>query len=436
MKVTVVGTGYVGLTQGVCLAHLGHDVICVDIDAEKVQRLNSGEVPIFEEGLEELLREGLESGRLKFMSSFTEATVAHTPSVVFMCVQTPQADDGTCNLTYLASALHDVSAEIDKETLVVIKSTVPPGTKDYLKNQLGNSELEIVINPEFLAQGSAIKNFLKPDRIILGVESDSAAETLKELYNKIEAPVFVMSVESAQLTKYAANSMLALRLSFMNEMANIADVFGADIKDIEAAVGADPRIGSKFLRAGAGFGGSCFPKDVLALYHAAGAKGYQSKLIAPIIEVNRLQPIRFVDKIENRIGKIAGQRLGVWGLTYNKGTDDVRHSPAIVIIKELLSRGADIHAHDPQGLDNAKALLGNSIGYAPSMMEAVRGSEVLLTLTEWPEFKEADWQGVLGALNHKIIFDGKNFLPHDDLHQLGFEVYGMGICRKKGGRLQ
>ncbi|MBU1126233.1 MAG: UDP-glucose/GDP-mannose dehydrogenase family protein [Patescibacteria group bacterium] len=433
MKIVVIGTGYVGLAQGVCLAHLGHDVICVDLDVAKVDALNRGEVPIFERDLPELLHENLLAGRITFTNDLAEA-VADNPAVVFVCVQTPQHDDGSCDLSYIERVLRDVGAKIKADTIVVVKSTVPPGTRTVMHEWLNNPEIELAANPEFLRQGTSIQDFLHPDRIVIGVESERAAQVLESLYVGIEAPIFIVSVETAQLTKYAANSMLASRLSFINEIAKIADLVGADIKSVEKLVGLDHRIGEKFLRSSAGFGGGCLPKDTLALCHLGQTVGSEPIFLQSIIEVNDNQPRWFVRKIEKILGNLDGQQVGVWGLSFNQGTDDVRYSPAIRIIEELLERGAKVVVYDPQAMEKAKQVLGQDVMYAASAIEAARGAVALFTLTEWPQFLEVDWLEVKQVLSRPIIFDAKHFLPHQELWEAGFEVHGIGLWRPEDSR--
>lgn len=435
MKVTVVGTGYVGLTQGACLARLGHQVFCVDINLKKVEALKRGEIPIFEKGLPEIVKEGRENSRLKFTTSLKEAT-AEKPAVVFVCVQTPKNEDGSSDLSVVKKVLEDLGELINASTLVVIKSTVPPGTRALFHEWLGDKDIQLASNPEFLRQGTSVNDFFNPDRIVIGVESKTAGRVLRKLLSGINAPIFETDVETAQMVKYTANNMLALRLSFINEIANIADIFGADIKMIEKVVGMDPRIGSKFLRSSAGFGGSCFPKDVLALHVAAADAGYNSKLIAPIIKVNDEQPLRFVEKIRNHFEDLNGKKFAVWGLSFNKGTDDIRESPAIKIVHLLTALGAKVSAFDPEAMENAKAELDENVEYTTSKEGTLENADALLVLTEWPEFLDADWDLVKSSLKEKVIFDGKNFLPHDDLFKRGFEVFGMGVWRSDKKRLQ
>lgn len=425
----VVGTGYVGLVQAACLAHLGHNVAGVDIDENKIKMLKEAKVPFFEPGLSELVEEGLKNGRLTFHASQASALALNgQPEAIFVCVQTPRNEDGSCNLSAVESVCRKLSENCDGG-LVVIKSTVPPGSREQMRDWLSGT-FEIASNPEFLREGKSVHDFFHPDRILIGAETKQAAEIIAKIHEGIDAPVFTVSVESAQLAKYASNTMLAMRLSLMNEIANIADAVGADIKDVEAVVGSDPRIGSKFLRAGAGFGGSCFPKDVLALSHIATEHNCESLLINPIIETNDRQPTKFVEKIARKLEGIEGKTIAVWGLAFNRDTDDVRESPAIKIVTELADRGASITVFDPEALENARKELGDMVRYASSMQDALESADALAVLTEWPQFENADWEFVRKILRTVHIFDGKNFLPRERLEGLGFEVHGMGLCAK------
>ncbi|MFA6131148.1 MAG: UDP-glucose/GDP-mannose dehydrogenase family protein [Patescibacteria group bacterium] len=427
MRIVVLGTGYVGLVQGACLASLGHDVTCVDIDEEKIAKLERGEIPFYEPGLRELVQEGQKKNRLAFSVSLADV-LEGTLDIIFLAVGTPADEKGRANLSFIESAARSIGSALHQGTLVVTKSTVPPGTQKKIKAWIGREDVPVASNPEFLREGQAVEDFFHPDRIVVGTECSEDEKILRDLYEPLHAQIFFVSPESAEMSKYAANSMLALRLSFMNEMANLCDLFGADVQDIEKILGSDPRIGSKFLRAGAGFGGSCFPKDVLALSSAARDGGYAERLIAPIIAVNNDQPIRFVQKICDRLGGVEGKRLAIWGLAFNKNTDDVRQSPAIKIVRELVHRGAVITAYDPAALENAKHELGDSVTFVSSAPEALAGGEALLVLTEWDIFADAHWEEVKASLHVPIIFDGKNFLPRKELESMGFEVLGMGLC--------
>lgn len=430
MRIVVIGTGYVGLVQGACLASLGHDVTCVDINTERVQLLQKGEIPFFEKDLPELVLQGVDSRTLRFSSDLKEA-LAVMPQIVFICVGTPTAEDGSANLSAVQAVAESLGPLLTSQTIVVTKSTVPVGTGEKVLTWMGRDDISVASNPEFLREGRAVQDFFHPDRIVIGVEDDNAEQALQQLYAGIDTDVLVMNRASAELAKYAANSMLALRLSFMNEIANIADVTGANIQDIERSMGHDSRIGAKFLRAGAGFGGSCFPKDVMALEYTAQEAGYTPRLIAPIIAVNNDQPGRFVQKVIEQIGSVKGKTCAVWGLAFNKGTDDVRESPAIAIIEHILHAGGHIQAYDPRAVETAKHILGDTINYAASMEDALQSADILLVLTEWPEFSSADWSSVKQSLHSPVICDAKNFLPHAQLAELGFQVIAMGIPTQK-----
>lgn len=430
MNIVVVGTGYVGLAQAACLASLGHRVAGVDINEAKIADLRLGKVSFFEPGLPDLVKAGLENGRLTFHLSQAEAHAAiGEPDLVFCCVQTPRLDDGGCDLTAVFAVAKE-SGKTFKSTVFVLKSTVPPGTRSLIRRELQNDAIEIGSNPEFLREGKSVYDFLHPERILIGAETDRVAQKIKEAHQGIEAPIFVLSVESAQLAKYAANTMLAMRLALMNEIAIIADCVQADIKDVEAVVGSDARIGSKFLRAGAGFGGSCFPKDVLALADVAKECGCESLLIAPIIESNDRQPSKFVQKMTARLGTLAGKRIAVWGLAFNKDTDDVRESPALKIVELLLMGGATVRVFDPKAMEKARIALGDRVEYATSSIDALKDTDALATLTEWPMFESESFEEVKKRLRAPLIFDGKNFLPRERLEDLGFEIHGMGLCAK------
>ncbi len=428
MNIAVFGTGYVGLAQGACLASLGHSVTCVDIDREKVVALNEGRIPIYEAGLAELVREARNKDLIRFTTDAVTALDC-LPEVIFVCVQTPRTEDGHCDISFVETVVKTIADYAKQKTLVVIKSTVPPGIKTILEARISSDKIEYASNPEFLRAGKAVKDFLNPDRIVIGVESPWAEERLRILHRGIDAPVMAMSIASAQLSKYAANTMLAARLSFMNEIANIADVVGADIQDVEKVVGSDDRIGSKFLRSGAGFGGSCFPKDVLALHYAGVENGYDSLLISPVIEVNDGQPVRFVDKIVAKLGDLNGKELAVWGLAFNAHTDDIRESPAVKIVHQLIDAGAQIHVYDPKAMMNAKNEFGDRIAYARTK-EEVFPAHALLVLTEWPEFDLDDWQLVKQQIKTPYIFDAKNFLNRKRMKEAGLVMVGMGICEQ------
>jgi UDPglucose 6-dehydrogenase len=421
MKVVVFGTGYVGLVQAVGLAYLGFEVTGIDIDEQKIESLRRGDVPFYEPGISEHLMEMIKVGRLEFSLDWNGEG-----EVIFVCVPTPGLDNGECDLRAVKAVFERI-AETDFKGLVVVKSTIPPRALDDLENRF-RDKFEIASNPEFLREGMAWQDFLKPERIVLGVRTAEAFQALKKLYRKIDAPVFGMSVESAQLAKYASNTMLAARLSIMNEIANIADLVDADIKDVERVVGADRRIGKSFIRSGAGFGGSCFPKDVLALSKLVEKFEYKTKLIEPIVELNNEQYIRFVELIEREIGELQDVGFGVWGLAFNANTDDVRESPAMRICQELLNRGAKLKVYDPRALRNAEKDLVGEIEFFEEA-NRVLPAKALLVLTEWPEFHDTDWEVAGTGIESRKVFDGKNFLNRDRIRAGGLEYCGIGICK-------
>lgn len=414
----------------------------MDIEAEKIHRLEMGEIPFYEPGLSELVQEGMAAGRLSFTTDVSRSTTAE---IVFLAVGTPSAEDGSADLTFLESASRSLVPHLSPSAVVVTKSTVPVGTGEKVAAWCEIDDARVFSNPEFLREGSAVSDFLYPDRIVIGIPAssfarreggfeDGAVDTLVKVYIGIDAPRILISRPSAELAKYAANTMLAMRLSLMNEFATIADAAGADILDIERVLASDPRIGSKFLRAGAGFGGSCFPKDVLSLATTARHIGYDPKLIAPIIQVNHEQAERFVKKIEERLVGISGKRFAVWGLAFNRNTDDIRESPAVRIMHLLLDRGAVITVYDPSAMKHARAEFGEGVMYADSVEGTLTDAEVLLVLTEWPEFCEVNWKDVLARLKIPLVFDGKNFLPHEAIVTAGGEVMGMGVWKKPSAR--
>lgn len=423
----VIGTGYVGLVQGACLAAKGHRVTCVDIDEEKVVTLRSGQVPFFEEGLEDLVKQGIDSEQLTFALGAAEGFAQIIPEIIFLAVGTPTGDDGSADLSHFEAATKSLIPFLQSGMVLVEKSTVPVGTGQKVKEWLKRTDIAIASNPEFLREGTAVADFLSPDRIVIGADDDATRKRVAAVYEWCDAPVMTMNRESAELAKYAANTMLAARLSLMNEIANIADRVGANIREVEAVVGADPRIGPKFLRTGAGFGGSCFPKDVLALEKTGRDLGYESKLIQPIIEVNKRQAEVFVEKVKEAYGDLAGVKLAAWGLSFNAKTDDTRESPAIRIIQQLIALGAEVTAYDPAAMKEAAHDLGNTVTYADDQWQAIDGAQGLLVLTEWEQFIDADWERVKTSLAQPWLFDGKHQLPAAELRAKGFTVTGIGI---------
>lgn len=430
MQITIIGTGYVGLGAGVCLAHLGHQVACLDIDKNKIAKLKKGVPTIHEERLPELLKKGIRQGRLKFTASYNEAI--ENAEVVFFAVGTPMRSDGSADLQYLEAAAVETAKRLKKYTVLVNKSTVPVGTGKKVREiveKYYRGKFDIVSNPEFQREGTAINDFLKPDRIVVGFEKERvpAKQIIKTLYKKIKAPMLLTNIESAEMIKYAANAFLATKISFINEIANICDNNEANIDDVAHGMGMDKRIGSSFLKAGIGYGGSCFPKDVSALYKIAGANGYWFRLIEAVININKYQREKAIQKITKLLaGSIKDKNIAVLGLSFKAGTDDTRESPSIEIIKELLKKGAKIKAYDPQGIKNAKHILGNSIQYAHSSYTAARAADLLFIATEWPEFENLDLKKLKRSMRAYNIVDGRNLLNINKAKKEGFEYLGMG----------
>jgi UDPglucose 6-dehydrogenase len=433
MRIAVVGTGYVGLVAGTCFAESGNSVVCIDIDREKIQKLNQGVIPIYEPGLKELLERNVHDGRLKFTTDYAEGIPR--AEVVFIAVGTPPGEDGTADLKYVLEAARSVGRHMTGYTVVVDKSTVPVGTAQKVKAALKSAtrhEFDVVSNPEFLKEGAAIDDFLKPDRVVIGTETQRAREVMEELYGpfvRTGNPILHMDIASAELTKYAANAMLATRISFMNEIANICMRVGANIEQVRRGIGSDARIGSRFLFSGVGYGGSCFPKDVQAILRTAAEHGYHFRIIEAVERVNELQKQLLVEMVQKRFGKdLAGRHFAIWGLAFKPNTDDMREAPAVVVIEALLAAGATVAAHDPESMDECKRrYLGERIRYTDVPMQALEGADALVLVTEWNEFRRPDFDAVKGLLKQPIIFDGRNIYSRATLERLGFEYFGIGV---------
>ncbi|MEM7310182.1 MAG: UDP-glucose/GDP-mannose dehydrogenase family protein [Planctomycetota bacterium] len=432
MRIAVVGTGYVGLVAGTCFAESGNSVTCIDIDEKKIRRLNDGVVPIYEPGLEELLKRNVHDGRLKFTTDYAEAIPdAHA---VFIAVGTPPGEDGSADLQYVLKAAETVAEHMNGYLAVVDKSTVPVGTARKVQAAIRgktNLEFDVVSNPEFLKEGAAIDDFLKPDRVVIGSESQRAADLMDELYGpfvRTGNPVIHMDIESAELTKYAANAMLATRISFMNEIANICSRVGANVDLVRKGIGSDQRIGSRFLFAGLGYGGSCFPKDVKAIVKTSEDNGYDFRILQAVEAVNESQKRLLFDRVSEHFdGDLAGKHFAVWGLSFKPNTDDMREAPAVVVIRALLESGATVTAHDPEATEECKQHhLGESIRYAESPMEALKDADALILITEWNEFRRPDFDQVKSLLRQPIIFDGRNIYRRKTVEELGFTYYGIG----------
>ena len=436
MDVTVIGCGYVGLVTATCLASIGHTVRGVEKDARKLKTLQDGHCPIFEPGLQELMQEHYAAGSLQFTDNVKAAV--RDAEVVFLCVGTPPRPDGTVDMSYLEGAgkeVCDALAEQDNDYLVtiIVKSTVPAGTNrklyHFLKQQTP-AHVQVVSNPEFLREGSAVQDFLEPDRIVVGGESPEAFRMMRRLYDPIvkrEEAFMTMAWESAELTKYAANAMLAARISFMNEMTILCENYGADIEDIRKGIGSDYRIGPAFLKAGCGYGGSCFPKDVAALEHISRAVGYESLFVHAIQTANKNQKKRFADKIIGKLGRpIAGARIAVWGLAFKADTDDIRESPALDVIRMLLDKGAQVRATDPKAMEHMKQVFKDEVEWLPDPVSAAAGSDAVALMTDWPQYSTLPFRKIAATMNTPIIFDGRNCLHRDVMRESGFQYYPMG----------
>ncbi len=432
MRIAVVGTGYVGLVAGTCFAESGNRVTCIDIDEDKVRKLRDGVVPIYEPGLEELLKRNVHDGRLHFTTSYDEGVAR--AQVVFIAVGTPPDEDGSADLKYVLAAAKSVAQTLQEYAVVVDKSTVPVGTARRVQQVIAANtsiEFDVVSNPEFLKEGAAIDDFLKPDRVVIGSDSKRAAEVMDELYApfvRTGNPIIHMDVESAELTKYAANAMLATRISFMNEIANICSRVGANVEMVRKGIGSDSRIGSKFLFAGLGYGGSCFPKDVKAVVRTAQDAGYDFQILHAVEAVNERQKKRLFEMVTDHYGPdLAGKRFGVWGLSFKPNTDDMREAPSVVVIDALLGAGAEVCAFDPEAMEEcAKGHLGDRIEYADNPMAAIEGADALILVTEWNEFRRPDFDEVARLLRAPVIFDGRNIYSRKYLEPRGFSYYGIG----------
>ena len=438
MKITVVGTGYVGLVTGACLAEMGNDVVCLDVDARKIETLNSGGIPIHEPGLDKVVARNAAAGRLKFTTDIA-AAVAHG-TIQFIAVGTPPDEDGSADLQYVLAAARNIGRLMTDYKLVVDKSTVPVGTADKVRaavaDELAKRGVQIpysvASNPEFLKEGAAVDDFMRPDRIVVGVEDDQAIHLMRAVYAPFQRnheKLVVMDVRSAELTKYAANAMLATRISFMNELALLAEAMGADIEHVRQGIGSDPRIGYDFLYAGCGYGGSCFPKDVKALIRTAGENGRGLKVLQAVEDANDAQKQVLVEKIVKRFGAdLAGRRFAVWGLAFKPNTDDMREASARVLIGELLARGASVTAYDPVAMPEARRLFGDDprISYADSPRQALEGADALAIVTEWKEFRSPDFDHIRATLKTPVVFDGRNLYDTRVVRASGLDYEPIG----------
>jgi UDPglucose 6-dehydrogenase len=430
MKIAVVGTGYVGLVVGACLAENGNNVACVDKDAGKISTLESGRMPIYEPGLEEMVRRNHAEERLAFTTSLPDAV--GEAEIVFIAVGTPQGEDGSADLQHVLGVARDIGRALTRYTVVVDKSTVPVGTATLVKAAIAaetTQPFSVVSNPEFLKQGAAIEDFMKPDRVVIGSDDERAAAVMRELYapfTRTGAPILMMDTASAELSKYAANSILATRISFMNEIANVCELVGADVDQVRRAIGSDRRIGSSFLFPGVGYGGSCFPKDVKALLKSSKDKGYDFRILAAVEGVNDRQKERLVSKMEAHSGQLRGRTIALWGLAFKPRTDDMREAPAIPLIERLLQAGAAVRAYDPEAGPTAKRIFGERIALCEKSYDACASADALAIVTEWNEFREPDFRKVRTLLKSPVVFDGRNIYTPEHMRALGFTYFSIG----------
>ena len=437
MNIAVVGTGYVGLVSGACFAETGVNVTCVDVDAQKIERLQKGEIPIYEPGLDQIVLKNVKAGRLKFTTDL--ASVLNDQEIVFSAVGTPPDEDGSADLKYVLQVARTIGEHMNKYLVVVTKSTVPVGTAkkvhDTIAAELAKRGVDIPFdvasNPEFLKEGNAIKDFMSPDRVVVGVDSEKAKKTLSRLYKPFmmnNFRVIFMDIPSAEMTKYAANSMLATRISFMNDIANLCELVGADVNMVRAGIGSDTRIGRKFLYAGCGYGGSCFPKDVKALIKTADQNGYSMEVLKAVENVNERQKSILFDKLVKAYGNdsLKGKTIAMWGLSFKPETDDMREAPALVIIERLLAAGCSIRAYDPIAMDECKRRIGDKITYCRDMYDAVLDADALLLLTEWKEFRLPTWGVIKKAMRKPLVIDGRNIFDIEELQENDFEYHCIG----------
>ena len=431
MKITVVGTGYVGLVTGTCLAETGNAVTCVDIDENKVNKLNGGNVPIYEPGLEKLFERNLKEGRLFFTTNLAEGI--KEAQIVFLALPTPPGEDGSADLRYVLGVGEEIGKLLTDYKIIINKSTVPVGTAEKVHEAIGRNykgEYDVVSNPEFLREGVAVDDFMKPDRIVIGTQSEKAKKLLEQLYGPYVRqgnPIIFMDERSSELTKYAANSFLATKISFMNEVAQLCERLGADVDMVRRGIGSDDRIGRRFLFPGIGYGGSCFPKDVQALVHSSWEAGYDFRILDAVMDVNERQKVHLVAKIKNYFeDNLQGKHFALWGLAFKPNTDDIREAPALYIIEELLKAGATVTAYDPEAMENVKKVLGDKISYSENQYDALKGCDALIIATEWNEFRTPDFLKIVSSMKRKIIFDGRNLFDIIAIRELGFYYESIG----------
>ncbi len=431
MKIAVIGTGYVGLVTGTCLAETGNTVICVDIDENKVNKMKNGQIPIYEPGLEVLFERNIEQGRLTFTTNLKDAV--DDAALIFLALPTPPGEDGSADLSYVLGVAEDLGKIITNYKVIIDKSTVPVGTADKVRAVVAKNatvDFDIVSNPEFLREGYAVEDFMKPDRVVVGLSSERAKKLMDELYKPYVRqgnPIIFMDEKSAELTKYAANSFLATKISFMNEIANLCEKLGADVDMVRIGIGSDTRIGKRFLFPGIGYGGSCFPKDVQALVKSSNEAGYHFSILDAVMDVNLNQKTIMFPRIMNHFGgDLKGKRIALWGLAFKPNTDDIREAPALYNIEKLVEKGATVIAYDPEAMDNVKKVIGDKIEYANNQYEAIKDADALFIATEWSVFRNPNFDKVASLLKNKVIFDGRNLYEVDHMTELGFQYFSIG----------
>ena len=430
MKIAVIGTGYVGLVTGTCFSELGNHVICVDIDEEKIKNLKNRKIPIYEPGLDVLFERNVKHGRLKFTTNLEKGVKG--AKVIFLALPTPPGEDGSADLKYILNVSEELGPLLEDYTVVVDKSTVPVGTAKKVRDKIAGKskvDFDVVSNPEFLREGVAVEDFMKPDRVVIGTGSLKATSIMDALYAPLVRqgnPIIFMDESSAEFTKYAANSFLATKISFMNEIANLCEKLGANVDDVRKGIGSDSRIGKRFLFAGIGYGGSCFPKDVQALSKSANDADYDFKILNAVMEINQSQKLKLLYKMKDYFGDLEGKTVAIWGLAFKPYTDDIREAPSIYNINELLQAGAKVQAYDPEAMENIKKIYGDRISLYEDEYEALEGADVLLIITEWPVFRQPDFDLMTKKLKQKVIFDGRNLYPTKQMQEMGFKYISIG----------
>ncbi|MHA8093699.1 UDP-glucose dehydrogenase family protein [Aquirufa lenticrescens] len=431
MKIAVVGTGYVGLVTGTCFAETGNQVTCVDINQEKVQQMQAGKIPIYEPGLDDLFQRNTQEGRLHFTTSLKEGIEG--AKVIFLALPTPPGADGSADLKYILQVANDLGPILSDYTVIIDKSTVPVGTSDKVRAAIAKNatvEFDVVSNPEFLREGVAVEDFMKPDRVVIGTQSDRAKDLMSRLYAPLVRqgnPIIFMDERSAELTKYAANAFLATKITFMNEIANLCELVGANVDEVRKGIGTDSRIGKRFLFAGIGYGGSCFPKDVQALAKTSAENDYEFKILDSVMKVNENQKTKLIPHLAKHFkGDLAGKKIAIWGLAFKPYTDDIREAPALYNIDALLELGASVSAYDPEAMGHVKQLMGDKITFTKNPYEALENADALLIVTEWPQFRTPDFERMDSLLKNKVIFDGRNLYELNQMQELGYTYYSIG----------